>query len=167
MARFNYNSGHRPRELRRRVVLPARVRLGSAWSDACILNISSRGMMIQASRGAPQGSIVELERGDQIILARVIWRDGARAGLQVDDQLLVENILSLSRAPGLQLTAADALLLERRKHPRTHDVSRLRARTMEFVVIALVAVALSAAALSMVQHAFTQPLAAIEAALGG
>lgn len=167
MARFNYDSDHRPRELRRRVVLPTRVRLGSAWSDACILNISSRGMMIQASRGAPKGSIVELERGDQLILARVIWRDGARAGLQVDDQLPVEDILSLSRAPGLQLTAADALLLERRKHPRTHDMRRLRARTIEFVCIALIAVSLSAAALSMVQHAFAQPMAAIEAALRG
>jgi hypothetical protein len=148
-------------------VLPARVRFGSAWSDACILNISSRGMMIQASRGATCGSIVELERGDQLILARVIWRDGARAGLQVDDQLPVEDILSLSKAPGLQLTAADALLLERRKHPRTHDMSRLRARTMEFVCIALIGVSLCAAALSMAQHAFTQPLAEIEAAFGG
>jgi hypothetical protein len=167
MARFDYNSGHRPRELRRRVVLPARVRLGSAWSDACILNISSRGMMIQATRGAAQGSIVELSRGDQVILARVMWRDGARAGLQVDDHLPVDDILSLSQAPGLQLTAANAQLLERRKHPRTHDSSRLRARAMEFVCIALIGASLSAAALSMVQFAFARPLAVIEAALGG
>jgi hypothetical protein len=167
MARFNYNSEHRPRELRRRVVLPARMRLGAAWSDACILNISSRGMMIQASRGAPQGSLVELERGDQLILARVIWRDGARAGLQVDDQLPVEDILLLSRAPGLQLTAVDTLLLERRKNPPTHDLSRLRARTMEFVAIAFIAASLSAGTLAMLQEAFARPLKTIEAAFGG
>jgi hypothetical protein len=167
MARFNYNSGHRPRELRRRVVLPARVRLGSAWSDVCILNISSRGMMIQANRGAPRGSIVEIERGDQLILARVIWRDGARAGLQVDEQLPIGDILSLGQSRGLQLTAADALLFERRKHPPTHDRSRLRARTLEFVAIALIAMSLSAAALSMLHEAFARPLAVIEAAFGG
>ena len=37
----------RPRELRRRVILPARLRTGADWSDTCMLNISSRGLLIQ------------------------------------------------------------------------------------------------------------------------
>ena len=84
------DAGHRPRELRRSVVLPARMRLGSAWSDACILNISSHGMMIQASRGVPQGITIELQRGEYVVLAHVVWRYGARAGLQVEERLAVE-----------------------------------------------------------------------------
>src|SRR4029078_12325215 len=103
----------RPRELRRRVVLPARMRMDSSWCDACILNISSRGLMIHVARGAPSGDTVELRRGDHVIVARVVWRDGSRAGLHSDDRLPVEQILSLSQAPALQLTAADALLASR------------------------------------------------------
>jgi hypothetical protein len=80
MSRSKSDAGHRPRELRRRVVLPARMLLGSAWSDACILNISSRGMLIQASRGVPQGSAIELHRGDYVVLAHVVWRHGALPG---------------------------------------------------------------------------------------
>jgi hypothetical protein len=166
MLRPKSNAGHRPRELRRRVVLPARMLLGSAWSDACILNISSRGMLIQASRGVAQGSAVELHRGDYVVLARVVWRHGARAGLQVDERLQIGDILMLGQVPGVQLTAAGSLLHPRRKLLPTHDVSRLRSRAMEFAGIAFIAVSLSAAALAMVQEAFARPLSMIELALG-
>ena len=160
------DAGHRPRELRRSVVLPARMRLGSAWSDACILNISSRGMMIQASRGVPQGITIELQRGEYVVLAHVVWRYGARAGLQVEERLAVEDILTLSQAPGLQLTAVDSLLLRRRDFYPTHDTSRLRARVFEFASIALIAISLSTAGLSMAREAIARPLALVEATLG-
>lgn len=167
MLRSKSDAGHRPRELRRRVVLPARMLLGSAWSDACILNISSRGMLIQASRGMPQGSAVELRRGDYVVLAHVVWRHGARAGLQVDERLQIEDILTLGQVPGVQLTAAGSLLHPRRKLLPTQDTSRLRARAFEFAGIAFIAVTLSAAALAMAQEAFARPLAMVELVLGG
>ncbi len=162
-----FDHRHRPRELRRRVVLPARMRVGAAWSDACILNVSTRGMLIQARRGVPAGSLIELQRGDHVVRARVMWQDGLRAGLEVDEHLPVEDILSMSQAPGLQLTAACATVVERRSLPLAHDRNRLRGRAMEFVSFAFIAMSLSAAALAMVNQALKQPLAAIEAALGG
>ena len=87
-------SRQRPREVRRRVVLPARLLTGVQWSDTCILNISSRGLMIHSGRVAPKGSVVELHRGDHVIVARVVWRDGARVGLQSTDRVPVEEIMS-------------------------------------------------------------------------
>src|SRR4029078_1604392 len=102
-----------PAESATRAPLPARMRMDSSWCDACILNISSRGLMIHVGRGAPNGDTVELRRGHHVIVARVVWRDGSRAGLHSDDRLPVEEILSLSQAPALQLTAADALLASR------------------------------------------------------
>lgn len=108
----------RPRELRRRVAIPARLRSGAQWSDACIANISSRGMMIHSGRAGPAGTMVELHRGDHVIIARVVWRDGGRAGLHSDEQLPVEEIISLGRSCGLRIAASDREFIERRKRPR-------------------------------------------------
>ena len=158
----------RPRELRRRVVLPARVRVHSSWCDACILNISSRGLMIQVSRGAPSADTVELRRGEHVIVARVVWRNGSRAGLRSDDRLPVEEILSQSQAPALQLTAPDGRLVERRRqHRRDHERSRQHGRLFEFASIGVIGCGLGLTLFNMIEQAFAKPMGAIRAALGG
>jgi len=157
----------RPRELRRRVVLPARMRMDSSWCDACILNISSRGLMIHVGGGAPNGDTVELRRGHHVIVARVVWRDGSRAGLHSDDRLPVEEILSLSQAPALQLTA-DVAFVDRRKQPRReHEHSRWRARWLEFASVTVVGAGLAATVFSIVESALSKPMDAVRVALGG
>jgi hypothetical protein len=149
------------------VVLPARLRAGASWSDTCILNISSRGMMIHSAHPPAKGAVVELRRGDHVMEARVVWRDGARLGLQSEERLPVEEILSLSQSQSLQITAGDAPHGERRKHPRpTHDDSRLRARAIQFAGVGVIACALAFGAAAMVHEALAKPLAVVEAALG-
>jgi hypothetical protein len=75
------------RELRRRVMLPARIRTSAGWGDACILNISSRGMMIHSNRPAPKDGQVELRHAEHVIAGRVIWQNGPRLGLAVEERL--------------------------------------------------------------------------------
>ena len=168
MATLAFGPKQRARELRRRVVLPARLRIGARWSDACILNISSRGMMIRAGGAISEGSLVEVRRGEHAIVARVVWLDGSRAGLRAEERLPVEDILTLAQTPGLQLTAADSLSFDRRnkRRPAFHE-SRHRGRVIQFIGTLAIAAGLSAAILSMVEHAFAKPMAAIQAALGG
>jgi hypothetical protein len=156
----------RPRELRRRVVLPARIRHGASWSDACILNMSSRGLLIHTSRPAPAGAEIELRRGEHMIVARVMWRDGAKAGLQADDRLPVEDIMTFGQAQGLQLTAGGGRV-ERRVQPRLDERHRWRAKALEFAGVITVGVSLASAAVLLVEEAFARPLAAVQAALGG
>lgn len=151
-----------PRELRRRVVVPARLRHGASWSDACILNLSSRGLMIHTGRPILEGTQVEVRRGDHVIVARVMWRDGGRAGLRAEERVPVEEIMTLGQSPSLQLTAATG---ERRKHPRPEDRSRLRGKAIEFAGVVTIAVSLAAAGLAMVEAAFARPLAMVSAAL--
>ena len=161
------NHSQCPRELRRRVVLPARLRTGAQWSDACILNISSRGMMIHSGRAGPEGTRVELRRGEHVIIARVMWCDGGRAGLRSDERLPVEEIMSLSQSSALQLVASGGDLVDRRKSPRPRaDDARLRGRAFEFVGVGAVAVTLALGIWGMAQQALARPLAAVEAALG-
>ena len=157
----------RPRELRRRVMLPARLRAGAQWSDTCILNISSRGLLIHSARAAPEGSVVELRRGDQVIVARVMWREGARVGLQADERLPVEQIMSLGQSKALQLTASSGAAVERRKQPRTEVDARLRGRAIEFASVAVIAASMALTIWSMASEALARPMAAVSAALGG
>ena len=156
-------SSEKPRELRRRVVVPARLRHGAAWTDACILNISSRGMMIHTGRQIAKGTQVEVRRGDHVIIARVVWRDSGRAGLQAEERVPVEEIMTLGKSPALRLTAPPA---ERRKQPRPGESSRLRGRAMEFAAFATISACLAAAGLSMVQAAFARPIEMISEVLG-
>src|SRR5690348_5809364 len=83
---------HKPRELRRRIVAAARLRDENCWSDASILNVSSRGLQIHTTRPLQQGSWVEVRRGDLAISAQVVWRNGARAGLRSDGRIPVEAL---------------------------------------------------------------------------
>ena len=154
----------RPRELRRRVVLPARLLHGSSWSDACILNVSSRGLMIHTGRPLAKGTEIELRRGCHVIVARVMWRDGARAGLRSDTLLPIAEIVTLGRSPTLQLTAAKG---ERRRHPRQEDASRIRGRWVEFAGVLAFVLTLAGAGVSMIDAALARPLNAVVAALGG
>ena len=114
----------RPRELRRRVMLRARMRAPSGWSDACILNVSSRGLMINAPAAwATQGSTIELWHGEHVIVGTIVWRKGTRAGLQSDECIPVDAILADGQSAALQLTAASWPEVERRKTPRTHETA--------------------------------------------
>ena len=156
------NFPHRRRERRRRVVMPARLRSNIGWTDACILNISSHGAMIQSARIEPRGSIVELWRGETVIVARVVWRDGARAGLETECALPVEQILSPNQTAAMTLTAGPA---HRRADPcRRHD-RRSQGRMIEYVGAVVIACVLAASAFELVERALWRPVAIIESAL--
>ncbi len=166
-SRAVFSQSQRPREWRRRVVLAARMRTDSGWSDACILNISSRGLMIRSRRPAARGSMIELRHGDHAIVGRVVWSDGAHAGLQADERVPVEQILSLGQAPGLQLTAVNGRSVERRRRPRSHDDNRTRGRLFEFAAVALLAAVVAGFAFDLVHDVLSRPLQQVRTALGG
>jgi len=166
MALLKNRSEERQRELRRRVMVLARLRNGGEWSDACILNISSRGLMIRSGRTAPEGSIVELHRGDHLITARVVWRDGPRAGLQTEERLPGDEILSEGQSAHLQLIASDGALVERRKfrRPERGD-SRMVGRMFEFAGLVAIVAGLASCLYALAQHALGTPIASAAQAL--
>lgn len=160
-------SMHRSRELRWRVVVPARVRAGAQWSDACILNLSSRGLLIHSAHPAPKGSAIQIVRGDHLIVARVIWSKGRQSGLRSDELVPVEEIMSLKHSRSLQLIASGGFYRDRRKQPRgVADDPRLSGRAMEFLAVGAIAASLAIGLLAMVEQALSRPLASASAALG-
>jgi hypothetical protein len=155
------NFGHRSRELRRRVVLPARLRAGAHWSDTCILNISSHGLMIHSARAVPKGSWVELRRGVHVILARVVWKDGGRVGLQSKERLPLDEILSLSQSR----SRSQSRIAEVRRGSLGGPTLSLAPRTLEFIGVCAIVMSLAVCAWTISHGAFARPLAAISAAL--
>jgi hypothetical protein len=143
------------------------MRSDSGWSDACILNISSRGLLVRSGRPAVRGSVIELRHRDYAIVGRVVWSDGAHAGLQAEERVPVEQILSFSQAPSLQLTAVNGRPVERRKRPRSHEDNRVRGRLFEFSAVAILAAIVAGFAFDLVHDALSRPFQQVQAVLGG
>lgn len=141
------------------------MRHGASWSDACILNVSTHGLLIHTSRNTPVGGQVELWRGENVIAARVVWHSGAKAGLRTDDPVPVEQILTLGQSQSLQLGVGRGRG-ERRKAPRLEDRHRLRGKAIEFVSVVVIGASLAGAAVIMVEEAFVRPLALVQQSLG-
>lgn len=83
------SGGLKAREPRQKVMLPARMRVGSAYVDVCIRNISSRGMMLQAASPPPPGTYVEVLRAANNIVGRIVWAKDRRFGVHISDRVNV------------------------------------------------------------------------------
>jgi hypothetical protein len=155
------------REPRRKVMVNARMRIGASWNDVCILNISPRGLAMQAAEAPPRGTYLEIRRGEHEIMACVMWANDLRFGVRTQDMLVIDDIIyqsGRSAAP-----TAGAMVPERRRSLRStdegHSNSRMVSRAMEFAVIGIFAASAAAVTFGSVVQALQQPLADASAAL--
>ena len=117
------------------------------------------------SRGLVEpGTSIELRHQRHVIIARVVWVEGARLGVVSDDRVPVEDIMVLGEAPALPAVAGAGG--ERRRCLRPDD-SRFRGRRLEFAGVIAIAGILTLGMVTTVQSALARPLAAISAVLGG
>ena len=154
------------REPRRKVMLKARMRLGAAWRDACILDLSTRGLMIQASEPVRGGSYIEIRRGRHVIIARVMWTQDRRCGLLTQDPLPTDAIIA---EPDRSRDGGVVPPVERRAVPRPterpEDASRHRGRAFEFAGVVFAGLCAASVAYTAVGEALARPMAAISAAI--
>ncbi|WP_183932801.1 PilZ domain-containing protein [Sphingomicrobium lutaoense] len=101
------------REPRTPVIIPARLRDRTGWTDATVLNMSQRGLMFTSSAQMQRGQYVELRRGPYVIVARVAWTNGKHCGARSQDSLPIDDIIRLRPPP-----KRDSELVERRASPR-------------------------------------------------
>lgn len=144
------------------------MRIGAAWRDACILDLSSRGLMIQADEPLSGGSYIELRRGRHVIVARVMWSNSRRSGLYTQDVLPTDAIIAEpDRSEGPALVPQQERRLNRAPTQRAfaHEQSRWRSRAFEFALVAIVSGACGTFAYGAVSEALARPLGKVEQAL--
>lgn len=155
----------KPRETRRKVVIKARLRAANGWHDACILDVSSRGLMLQTPAAATRGAYVEIRRGQQVIVARVAWAQQHRFGVQSQDPVPIEALLG---GPDGERPAASPAVDRRavaRTIERRADESRLKGRAFEFAGMVMACTCAAMIAYAAVGEALAHPMAAIAAAM--
>lgn len=159
------------REPRRKVMLIARVRVGVRWNDVCILDISTRGLLIQAAEPPARGAYLDVRRGHQAIVGRVVWVQGQRFGVRTQDALPVEELISPNDAASVTLkrSVVEGAALERRASPRAtaarHEASRMLSRSIEYTVFAIFGGAIGVSGFAAVGQALGPPFDQISAAL--
>ncbi|MFC0588143.1 PilZ domain-containing protein [Novosphingobium aquiterrae] len=82
------------REERKPVMRPARVRWRAGEHDARLIDASSRGLSMTASRVPPRGEIVEVVLGRAVLVGQVRWNRADRFGVVLQDRLDVEALRS-------------------------------------------------------------------------
>ena len=154
----------KPREDRRKVMLSARMRSGASWHDACILNMSSRGLMLQTAVRTERGAYLEVRRGPHVIVARVIWTGQQRVGLKAQDRLSIDAIGTEQAKTGSPET-----LVERRTAPRPRQDpavrSRQLSRMMQAVTLGGLGIAAAVIAVAGIQEALGSSVGRVGAAL--
>ena len=96
-----------------------------------------------------------------------MWQDGARAGLQSDEPISVDDVLSLSHSASMALTASTRAEGDRRSRPCGEPDRRKQGRAIEFAGVVVIGCALAITAYRMVEQSLARPMAMIHAALGG
>lgn len=143
--------------------------MDSCWMDACILNLSRRGMLVRAPKAPARGSYLEICRGAHVIVARVIWSTPDRFGVQTQDAVPAEELIRDPAGSSPPAKQAETGFSERRTQSRPREerdeASRRKGRSMEFG--ALIAVGAIAALLigESIAGAFAAPLEIANAAL--
>lgn len=150
------------------MLIDARLRHDSGWSNARILNLSRRGLMVRTGQAPARGTYVEICRGPHRIVARVVWARHGRLGLRSQDEIAVKSI-----ANGDEPTPLPVPGRERRFRPRPaslaerQDRSRRWSRKLEYLAIAAFALGASLLAFDAVRAALSKPLSAVEVRLVG
>lgn len=159
-----------PRETRRKVLIKARMRTASAWSDACILNISSQGLLLSVAAPLPRGTYIELHRGSHVIIGRVAWTKHHRLGVRAQDRLAIDDIIDQPNCGGSPAPATPALGFPdrrsyRRPSNRTHEQNRWRSQAAQFFVVVAFGALAAVMTFQTIGQAFAGAIADVETAL--
>lgn len=167
--------GFRPRDPRVTVLLPSRMRVGATWVEACIHNVSSRGLLVASDEAPKPGTYVEIRRGRSVLVGRAVWAKGRLFGVRTQDRVdLAALKQEAGRAAGHRDADGPAGQFERRREDRfkqdaaiARKLERNRAlsRLFQFGLIAIGTAGASAIVATAVYSALEAPLARIQQAM--
>ncbi len=169
-------TGFRPREERITVLIPSRMRVGSAWTDVVIHNVSSRGLMGGSDTPPAPGSYIEVRRGTIVIVGRVMWGKGRFFGVRTQDRISVKALIDEPRLASRPQPAKEDSKGDRRAENRlahearmARSVERSRAFSSMFQYVGIVLTIIAAVGLggSILYGALTEKVTTVTQALQG
>lgn len=164
-------NGFKPREARRSVMIAARMRSGSSWSDVCIRNVSSRGLLLSAEMAPSVGTYVEIRRGSMAIIGRIAWNKAPFFGLRAQDRIEINHLISEPRLKARpNFTPSTASDGDRRASDRKRvnasteqqlERSRCISSALEFGLLIVVALVIAGIAATEVYNVLAKPFAVV------
>jgi len=164
--------GYKPRETRHPVLIPARMKAGPSWVEVVIHNLSSGGALLACDDAPKRGTYVDIRRGKQMIVGRVVWRKERFFGIQAQGRLDVSAIINeprLASRPGAAKSLDGAA--ERRSQSRMAADARI-ARQLEnsrrwssafqFGIFLVLAVSAAGFAASAIYQTLSEPLSMVK-----
>ena len=108
----------------------ARLRGSGQEQDACIVNVSSRGLAATADNPPRRGEIVEIKVGDNQLVGEVKWSDMRRFGVALRERISVISLIS-GDSDGVTLKHKEAV--RKQKARASADRSNI-SRKIQFLV---------------------------------
>jgi hypothetical protein len=128
-------------EERAKVMIRARLRGAGPERDACILDVSSRGLAVTADNPPQRGDFVELEIGEHKLVGQVKWSGMRRFGLVLRQRISAVALISGdSDAITLQESAAARKHENRKRNSRGNAAIKRRIEFAIFLVVGAVAI---------------------------
>jgi hypothetical protein len=122
---------YKPRtEDRTRVMLRARLRDGGQERDACIVDLTSRGLAATADNPPRRDDFVEIIVGDIVVVGQVKWTSMRRFGMAFRERISVVGLLSGERGT-ISLQAREA----NRKRKARFALPESLGRRIEFAML--------------------------------
>ena len=118
------------------------MRTDAVWGDVNVHNISKRGMLIRAETAPRIGSIVELRKGQTVVMGRVMWRLDHLFGIRTQDNIRAEALVAPAHSAANALAEPKDRRLDTRSGDRpppsrAFDQSRNLAGAMQYCVAAI------------------------------
>ncbi len=150
-------------------MIPARILCDDAFKDACILNLSSRGLLLQTSQPPRRGAYLDVRRGRHVIVGKVAWSKHHRCGVRTQDPLPIDELLNDREPTGSPRLANDRRSVQRapsdNELARRAERNRWRSRAFEFARLAMFGAALATTAFGLVRQTLARPLMQLTAQL--
>lgn len=145
------------------------------WLDACVHNVSSRGMLIAADGTFKPGDYLDIRRGTLVIIARVVWRKDRFFGVRTQDRISVDALVGEPRRTTKPTQPGDQAA-DRRSSSRyvteakaAHRLERSRqiSSAMQYVLLGGTALAAALAVGSQVYGLLDHSMGQVSSVLSG
>jgi hypothetical protein len=150
-------------EDRTRLMIRAMLRDGGPEREACLLDLSSGGLMATVSEAPRRGTFAEVIVGRHSLVGQVQWSEGRRFGMKLREKIDVLAVIGNEAGPTALAAARKA---RGRPSPEaTFAYSRHVAQGFTFGIL-IAGVATGAVLAAQLVTRSLAPLAAVSAALG-